>query len=100
MFDQTITNTTFDSAAAMASFNGTNTLAHAFIERLATDDAFRAETVADPVAATAKYGFSVDRRQLPEGGITLPPKAVLAQHTKLIAEQFAASSSVVVAFRL
>lgn len=98
MFDQAITTT--ETTVAPAHVNGSNALSVAFIKRLATDDAFRAETVSDPVAAAAKYGFSVDRRMLPESGITLPSKAVLAEHIDLIAQQFAAASSVVIMFRI
>lgn len=100
MFDQAIASTFETSQVARTSFQGTNALALAFIKRLATDDAFRDETVSDPVAAAAKYGFTVDRRKLPETGITLPKKEVLTEHLEVIAQQFAASASVVVVFHI
>jgi len=97
MFDFDIQNTASVTTATVAS---NKTLAHAFIERLARDDAFRAEMVADPVATSAQYGFSIDRKRLPEGGITLPSKAVMNEHLDAIAERFAAAAHVVVVFSI
>ena len=97
MFDFDIQSTTFETSATTAS---NKTLAHAFIERLARDDAFRAEMVADPVATSAQYGFSIDRNRLPEGGITLPSKAIMNEHLDMIAERFAASAHVIVVFQI
>lgn len=97
MFDFDIQNTTFETTTSVAS---NKTLAHAFIERLARDDAFRAEMIADPVGTVAQYGFSIERSCLPANGITLPSKDVLNTHLDLFAEKFAASASVVVFFQL
>ena len=97
MFDFDIQNTDSVTTATVAS---NKTLAHAFIERLARDDAFRAEMVADPVAVCAQYGFSIDRKRLPEGGITLPSKAIMSEHLDMIAERFAAAAHVVVYFQI
>jgi len=97
MFDFDIQNTAVATTATVAS---NKTLAHAFIERLARDDAFRAEMVADPVATSAQYGFCIDRKRLPEGGITLPSKEVMNEHLDVIAERFAAAASVVVMFTI
>ena len=97
MFDFNIQNNSFETTATVAS---NKTLAVAFIERLASDDAFRAEMVADPVATSAQYGFSVDRKRLPKDGIKLPSKAIMNEHLDVIAERFAAAASVVVCFAL
>lgn len=97
MFDFDIQTTVSETTATVAS---NKTLAHAFIERLARDDAFRAEMVADPVATCAQYGFSIDRKRLPEGGITLPSKEVMNEHMDMIAERFAAAAHVVVVFTI
>jgi putative modified peptide len=97
MFDFNIQNTAIDTTASITS---NKTLAQAFIERLARDDAFRASMVADPVATAAQYGFSIDRSRLPEGGITLPSKAVMSEHLDAISERFAAAASVIVMFRI
>ena len=97
MFDFNIQNNAFETTANVAS---NKTLAHAFIERLAHDDAFRAEMVADPVATAAQYGFSIDRKRLPEGGIKLPSKEIMSEHMDAISERFAAAASVIVVFRI
>jgi len=97
MFDFNTQNTTLETTATVAS---NKTLAHAFIERLARDDAFRAAMVVDPVATSAQYGFSIDRKRLPEGGITLPSKEVMNEHLDVIAERFAAAASVIVMFTI
>lgn len=97
MFDFDIQNTTLETAATVTS---NKTLAQAFIERLSRDDDFRAAMVADPVATSAQYGFSIDRSRLPEGGITLPSKEIMSEHLDSISERFAAAASVVVMFRL
>lgn len=97
MFDFDIQNSALETTAAVSS---NKTLAHAFIERLARDDAFRAEMVADPVATSAQYGFSIDRSRLPKGGITLPSKAILSEHLDSVAERFAAAAHVIVVFTI
>ena len=97
MFDFNTDNNAFDTTATVAS---NKTLAHAFMERLARDDAFRAYTLAHPVAAAAQYGFSVDRSQLPAGGVKLPSKEILNAQLDVIAEKFAASASVVKVFHI
>jgi putative modified peptide len=97
MFDFNIQNDAVETTATVAS---NKALAHALIERLARDDVFRAEMVADPVATVAQYGFSIDRSCLPEGGIKLPSKAVLNEHLDAIAERFAAASYLIVVFQL
>ncbi len=97
MFDFDIQN---GSNETTATVTGSKTLAHAFIERLARDDAFRAQTTADPVGAAAQYGFSIDRARLPAEGITLPSKAVMNEHLDMIAEKFAAAASVIVMFQI
>lgn len=97
MFDFNIQNTASDTAVATSS---NKTLAHAFIERLSHDDAFRAYTVADPVAAAAQYGFAIDRSKLPEGGITLPPKDVMIAYQAQIAEKFSVSAHTIIVFHI
>jgi putative modified peptide len=97
MFDFDIQNETFETTATVASHK---TLAHAFMERLARDDAFRAYTLANPVAAAAQYGFRADPSQLPAGGVKLPSKEVLNEQLDRIAEKFAASASVVKVFHI
>ena len=97
MFDFNIQNNDSNSTTSVTS---NKTLAQAFVERLSHDDAFRAAMIADPVAASAQYGFSIDRSQLPEGGIKLPSKAVMAEHLDAISERFAAAASVIVMFRI
>jgi putative modified peptide len=47
------------------------------LDRLATDDGFRAAYVADPNSALAEYGLSIDESALPADR-RLPSKEILA----------------------
>ena len=97
MFDFATNHESYETTATIAS---AKSLAHAFIERLGRDDAFRAFTMADPVAATAQYGFTIDPSKLPAQGITLPSKDVLNARLDEVAQQFAAAASAVIVFTI
>ena len=47
------------------------------MERLASDDAFRAQVEQDPVAAFKAHGITIDPKQVPAGGVKLPSKETL-----------------------
>lgn len=69
--------------------------ARKLLDRLATDDEFRANMEADPVAAFAEYGFDVD------GGITpakvnLPSKDEISKNSELLSKQIEATSGWIV----
>ncbi|HEY5613664.1 MAG TPA: NHLP-related RiPP peptide [Lysobacter sp.] len=71
------------------------TKAQQLLERLATDDEFRARMEADPVAAFADYGFVIDPEIAP-GSVTLPSKEHIKANADLLAKQFEASSGWIV----
>ncbi|MFP2903503.1 hypothetical protein ACLESD_00185 [Pyxidicoccus sp. 3LFB2] len=48
-----------------------------FIEKLASDDALRAEVERDPVGTLKAHGIHVDPSKVPAGGVTLPSKETL-----------------------
>ena len=48
-----------------------------FLEKLASDDAFRAEVERDPVGALKAHGIDVDPSKVPRGGVKLPSKDAL-----------------------
>ena len=50
-----------------------------FLERLASDDAFRAAVERDPVATLKAHGIHVDPAKLPVDGVTLPSKEAVRQ---------------------
>ncbi len=97
MFDFDIQNTVTETTATVAS---NKTLAHAFMERLARDDAFRAYTLENPAAAAAQYGFAVDSSKLPEGGIKLPSKEALQANLNVFTDKFIASARIVKMFHI
>lgn len=100
MFDFNATNETYETWTSSFVCAPRKTTAHTFIERLASDDAFRASTERDPVAAAALYGFSIDAKNLPAAGIKLPAKHLLQDHLDEIAASFQASANVIIVFAL
>jgi putative modified peptide len=50
-----------------------------FLERLASDDAFRAEVERNPFAALKVHGLHVDPAKLPVQGVNLPSKEAVRQ---------------------
>lgn len=64
--------------------------ARSILQRLASDDAFRAKTEQDPVAAFAEYGFTLDPSIVP-GSVNLPSKEEIEANLELLAKQFEAS---------
>ena len=48
-----------------------------FIEKLANDDAFRAEVERDPIGTLKAHGIQVDPSKVPPGGVKLPSKQAL-----------------------
>ncbi len=69
--------------------------ARKLLDRLATDDEFRASMEADPVAAFAKYGFTIDREIAP-GKVELPSKDEIGKNTDLLSKQIEATSGWVI----
>ena len=66
--------------------------AQKLLERLATDDDFRARMEADPVAALAEYGFVIDPKIAPHA-VSLPPKEHIKENIELLSKQIEASST-------
>ncbi len=100
MFDHAASHDTYDTWASSFVTAPQKTTAHTFMERLATDDAFRELTQRDPVAAAALYGFRIDAKSLPEGGITLPSKELLKEHIDEAAARFQAAANVIIIFTI
>lgn len=69
--------------------------AHKLLDRLATDDEFRARMEADPVAALAEYGFHVDPTIAPYA-VMLPSKEHIRENADLLASQLVATSGWIV----
>jgi putative modified peptide len=100
MFDYATSHDTYDTWTSSFVSAPQKTTAHAFMERLAADDAFRAQTQSDPVAAAALYGFHIDAKSLPAGGITLPSKELLREHLDEAAARFQAAANVIIIFTI
>lgn len=64
--------------------------ARSILQRLASDDAFRASMEQNPVAAFAEYGFTLDPSIVP-GSVNLPSKEEIEANLELLAKQFEAS---------
>lgn len=69
--------------------------ARKLLERLATDDDFRAKMEADPVAAFAEHGFTIDPSIAP-AKVQLPSKEEINKNTDLLSKQLEATSGWVV----
>lgn len=69
--------------------------ARKLLDRLATDDEFRASMEADPVAAFAEYGFAIDREIAP-GKVELPSKDEISKNSDLLSKQLEATSGWVI----
>lgn len=69
--------------------------ARKLLDRLATDDEFRASMEADPVAAFAEYGFTVDREIAPPK-VSLPSKDEISKNADLLSKQIEATSGWIV----
>ena len=65
------------------------------LERLATDDEFRARMEKDPIAAFADYGFVIDPKIAP-AAVSLPSKEQIHANADLLAKQVDATSGWVV----
>lgn len=71
------------------------TKAQQLLQRLATDDEFRARMEKDPVATFADYGFVIDPKIAP-ASVTLPSKEHIKANADLLAQQLDATSGWVV----
>jgi putative modified peptide len=71
------------------------TKAQLLLERLATDDEFRARMEHDPIGAFADYGFVIDPKIAP-ARVTLPSKQDIKANADLLAQQLDATSGWVV----
>jgi hypothetical protein len=105
MFDYTATvEATEATAVDFKLFNSLKStgkvLALDFMKRLAEDDEFRAAMVRNPVATAASFGFELDASKLPENGVQLPSKAVIARYLDIMATRFSASPEAIIVFRL
>lgn len=69
-------------------------------QRLAKDDDFRDAMVNNPLATLSEYGFELSPSDLPEGGVKLPSKEVMAKHLDIIATRFSESQVVIMVFAL
>lgn len=65
------------------------------LDRLATDDEFRARVETDPVAALAEYGFEIDPKIAPYA-VKLPSKEHIRDNAELLAAQLEATSGWIV----
>jgi putative modified peptide len=70
--------------------------ARKLLQRLAEDDDFRARMEADPVAAFAEHGFTLDPDILPDKKITLPPKDEIERNIDKMSRQLEATSGWIV----
>jgi putative modified peptide len=100
MFDQATSHDAYDTWTSSFTSAPQKTTAHALMERLAEDDAFRTEMQRDPASVAALYGFRIDREKLPPQGITLPSKELLREHLDEIAARFQAAANVIVFFTI
>lgn len=57
-----------------------------FLQRIASDPAYRDELEKDPLATLTKAGFKVTRDDIPPGGIKLPPKDEILKHLDELTE--------------
>lgn len=71
------------------------TQAQQLLERLASDDDFRARMEREPVAALADYGFVIDPEIAPDR-ISLPTKEHIKANADLLAKQIEATSGWIV----
>lgn len=69
--------------------------ARKLLERLSTDDEFRARMEADPIAAFAEYGFTIDPEIAPRK-IELPSKYEISKNLDMLSRQIEATSGWVV----
>lgn len=71
------------------------TKAQQLLERLASDDDFRARMEKEPVAALAEYGFVIDPEIAPSN-VALPSKEHIKENADLLAKQLEATSGWIV----
>lgn len=69
--------------------------ARKLLQRLAEDDAFRAQMEADPIAAFAEHGFTIDPAIAPRR-IELPSKYEISKNIDLLSQQIEATSGWVI----
>lgn len=65
--------------------------ARKLLDRLATDDDFRARMETDPVAAFAEYGFTIDHEIAPSK-IKLPTKYEISKSADMLSKQIEATN--------
>lgn len=70
----------------------------ALMQKLASDDAFRAQVQKDPVAAFAAQGVKLDPKQVPPGGVKLPSKDALQTNLDRHADTLEAAMGGIVIF--
>ena len=70
--------------------------ARKLLERLAEDDDFRARMEADPVAAFAEHGFTLDPAILPDKKVVLPSKEEIRGNLDKMSRQLEATSGWIV----
>ncbi len=69
--------------------------ARKFLQRLADDDAYRAQVQKDPIGCLAEYGFKVDPAAAPKE-VNLPSKADIAANIDQLGERLTSSLGYVV----
>lgn len=69
--------------------------ARKLLERLATDDDFRAKMESDPITALAEHGFKVDPSIAPSK-VQLPSKEEISGNIELMSKQLEATSAWIV----
>ncbi|GAB2629509.1 NHLP-related RiPP peptide [Novilysobacter erysipheiresistens] len=69
--------------------------ARKLLERLAQDDAFRAQMESDPITALAEHGFKVDPSIAPSK-VQLPSKDEITSNIDLLSKQLEATSGWVI----
>lgn len=72
--------------------------ARKMLERLASDDEFRARVEADPIGGLAEYGFKIDPANVPKS-VKLPEKAQIRANLDALSQEFHSTAGVVIFVR-
>ena len=69
--------------------------ARKFLQRLADDDAYRAQVEKDPVGCLAEYGFKVDKAKAP-ARVKLPSSKEIKANIDQLSERISSTSGIYV----
>ena len=59
----------------------------AFLNRVATDEEYRAQLMSDPVATLAAEGFAFSEEEIPRSGITLPSNEYILDNLEALTDK-------------